>query len=521
MVIEFPKDPPNELVWSPEDNPYNLIFQYDSTTNSWQIVGPDNLATTDYVDSKILETGSDVIRNYDLHTNVNTVSIVGNYILNSTTSRLAVDSPNGVGDVFTCDQVFRDGVYGDTVIENPPLTLEASYAYQVPDWQQCQNRYVGAKEFEVVGYDEETTALSYKYKDIKTFLFNAHDINYSSVLQTGEEHDWLKDCNPGDTLEVNYIVEGGGGDPRYALYRVLDVIEYTEYSPKRYGVYVNFLASATPEVEFLNNPANTHYEFRNYLQPLNSSGGKLSGDLKIVSDSTSALSVWRIEDDFAERAFNVNTQTGEVIASRKLSEKITKTDEVSNQNTVATIGFVNNRLGIKDEGDTGYKTRPNGPYLQIIGGTMTGTLTINRKSGGGSGQFVLKGLVGTNQNSNVLNSFISSDGDSVRYHGRMVHDKDIVNVKHVKDNVTTINNNLAKKLSRGDGANANDNKMAVNLQMNNHFITGVKEPSNNNNDYAATVKFVKDRMSGKISNTYESDPGLLFDLNGVLYYNTY
>jgi len=117
MTIQFPVNPDNEMVWSPEDNPYNLIFQYDSSTNSWQIVGPDNLATTDYVDDKILETGSDVIRNYDLHTNVNTVSLVADYLLKSTAGRVATDSPNSTGEVYTCDQVFRDGLYGDTIVD--------------------------------------------------------------------------------------------------------------------------------------------------------------------------------------------------------------------------------------------------------------------------------------------------------------------------------------------------------------------------------------------------------------------
>ena len=60
------------------------------------------------------------------------------------------------------------------------------------------------------------------------------------------------------------------------------------------------MESATPDESFVSNPNNTYYEFRNYLQPLNSGGGKLSGDLKIVSDSTEALSVWRNEDTITQ-----------------------------------------------------------------------------------------------------------------------------------------------------------------------------------------------------------------------------
>lgn len=519
MTIQFPENPTNEMIWSPEDNPYNLIFQYDITTNSWQIVGPDNLATVDYVDDKILETGSDVIRNYDLHTNVNTVSVVADYILNSTTNRLANNSPNSTGDVYTCDEVFRDGCYGDTVVDPNPITLEESLAVQAPDWQECIAGYTSSGEFECVGYNEDTTALSYKYKDIRTFLFNAQDKN-------NDTHEWLKLSNPGDTLEVNYMVEGGSGDPRYALYRVLNVIEYTDRNPRRYGVQVQYVASATPDVEFVNSPNNTFYQFRNYLQPLNSSGGDLSGDLKIVSDSVKALSVWRDEEDFIDRSFNVNTQTAELLASAKLTEKLTKLNEKSNPETLTTLGYVNQRLGITED-ETGYKNNNDGPFLQLRGGTMTGTLTIQRSiSGSGARGLVLQGLVNGNSKANLFTVDVQSSGDSVKYYGPVTHAKHIVNKEKLDSVIKDTNDTVAQKLDRNNnGTNTSDtsttNQMNVKLKMGGHKIVNLATPSDSDNNHAATVKYVKDRMTGKILQGVQSDTGLLYDVNGVLYYNTY
>jgi hypothetical protein len=520
MTIQFPDNPENEQIWSPEDNPYNLIFQYDSPTNSWQIVGPDNLATVDYVDDKILETGSDVIRNYDLHTNVNTVSIVADYRLNSTTNRLATDSPNSLGEVYTCDEVFRDGLYGDTIVDQNPISLEESLAIQVPDWQKCLEKYTGSGEFEVVGYDEETTALSYKYRNIRSFLFNAQDRNYKPTDQS-HSYDWLEQANVGDTLEVNFIVEGGGGDPRYAVYRILDIIEYVDYSPHRYGVQVQFLASATPDTEFSNNNDSTYYEFRNYLQPLNSSGGKLSGDLKIVSDSVSALSVWREDEDLDDRAFNVNTQTCELLSSRKLSELLTKDKHYSDPNTLVTVKFINERLGITDEDEVnGYLTRNNGPFLQIRGGTMTGTLKINRtQSGSGYNQFILMGKVNGNNDSKMLASYVDTNGDSIRYFGRIYHNNDIITKQHLDGKVTTLENNIDSKLDKNDSSSTN--KMNVNLDMGSKHIKNLATPSDSQTKYGANVEYVKSKMSGKIQKGYTEEEGILYDINGVLYYNTY
>ena len=515
MTIQFPVNPDNEMVWSPEDNPYNLIFQYDSSTNSWQIVGPDNLATTDYVDDKILETGSDVIRNYDLHTNVNTVSLVADYLLKSTAGRVATDSPNSTGEVYTCDQVFRDGLYGDTIVDANPIKLEDSLAVQVPDWQNCISGYTNKGEFECVGYDEDTQVLSYKYKDIRSFVFNAQDENNA-------EYDWLKLSNPGDTLEVNYMADGGGGDPRYALYRVLNVVEDTDKSPRRYGVEVLFVASATPDVEFVNNPTKTFYQFRNYLQPLNSSGGTLSGDLKIVSDSTKALSVWRDEEDIIDRSFNVNTETAELMASAKLTEQLTKSNVQSSPNLLTTLGFVNKRLGITED-DTGYKNNNDGPFLQIRGGTMTGTLTINRgNSGGGHRTLTLKGLADGDAKAIIFSAYVDATGDSVRYYGLIAHQNDIVNKKYVDDGVTELDTSLVSKLDRNNnGSKPDDNQMNVNLKMGGKKIINLATPVDTELDTAANVEYVQSKMSGKILIGIQDAEGVLYDVNGALYYNTY
>ena len=71
MSIQFPEGPQNGDLFQPKPNPNNLVFEYDKGTNSWTIVGPDNIATIDYVNDQLSDSTSDVVRNYHLHTSVN------------------------------------------------------------------------------------------------------------------------------------------------------------------------------------------------------------------------------------------------------------------------------------------------------------------------------------------------------------------------------------------------------------------------------------------------------------------
>jgi hypothetical protein len=376
MTIQFPENPQNGDTFQPKPNPNNLVFEFDDATNSWTIVGPDNIATIDYVDDQLSDSTSDVVRNYHLHTSVNSVSITANYqyYYSDTNTGNPYDSAGDINQDTHCDFIFSSGVKGAVEIDN--LQVEDAVAYEIEDWHKCMEAHMGDGQFKVVGVDYDGYTLSYKFKDIKGFNFHLKD-------KENNEVSWIEEANIGDVIEVNYET-GSAGSPKYAIYKILAIYELQNFTNPSYGVSVDFMESATPDEAFVSNPANSYYEFRNYLQPLNSGGGKLSGDLKIVSDSTEALSVWRNEDTITQDnphnlLFKVDTTNNKLLSSKQYDRAL-RSDTHLDEELLVTLNHFNTRLGFPKE----YTTGDNGPFVKTSGDTMTGTLTLERGTTNGS-----------------------------------------------------------------------------------------------------------------------------------------
>ena len=85
MAINFPSSPLHEEVWPKEGDTQNLaetkgtIFQYDKYSNSWDIVGPDNIATTEWVLAQKKDDTTNLERAYDLVTATNDLGLVASY----------------------------------------------------------------------------------------------------------------------------------------------------------------------------------------------------------------------------------------------------------------------------------------------------------------------------------------------------------------------------------------------------------------------------------------------------------
>jgi len=509
MPILFPADQPSGTIWSPDpsENPYNLVFVYDKPTNSWQIVGPDNLATTDYVDSKLTDSTSDTKRNYHLHTNVNQVSITGYWVYNQTGIEVG-QPPN---DKFACDEIYDRGMFARMFVDNPPKTYEEAQAIEVPDWHDCMSYHLTAGNFNVVGYDPDEKVVSYQFQHVNAFHFSTDD-------GLGDSYSWLADSHEGDILEVNYI--GGDGKARYAIYEILEITEHKNKAKSTYGLHVVFRDSATPEEEFVKNPSGTGYEFRNYLQPINTGGGKISGPIKIVYDDESTFSVWKSEKDKYERLFNLDTTDSIAKASENhnlnlMDASSPKNHEVDN---LITLGYFQTMMGITP--GSAYDNKEVGKFLQLRGGDMSGTLTIKRSTSNGTGikGFNIKGRNSSANNYSMFYAFYdNSAGDSVRYKGPYKNDDELV----VKKRLDATNKDLADNyLSRSTTAN-NKNRMKVELNMGDQKIVNLATPTDDKPKHAANVEFVQSKMSGKINNGYLTGSGLLYELDGVLYYNRY
>lgn len=516
MGLQFPTNQPNGTTWEPTPNPYNLVFEYDDSTNSWNIVGPDNIATTDYVDAQLSDSSSDVIRNYHLHTSVNSVSITANftYQYNDTDLGDPHNSQGNINEDTHCDYIFSSGVQGRVLIDNESVTQ--AIAAEIDDWHKCMESYTSKGQFKVVGVDVENGYVtSYKYKDICGFNFSAYD-------KDNEVNNWFEEANVGDVIEVNYD-SGSSGTPRYAIYQILDIQELKTYNDHRYGVSVQFLESATPDTEFRTNAAGTHYQFRNYLQPLNSGGGTLSGDLKIVSDSNQALSVWRNEDEITNSnphnlLLKVDTTNNKLLSSKQYDKALRTPSHVDDE-LLVTLNHLNTRLGIEDPI---YTTQDNGPFLAIRGGTMTGTLIINRSSSGsGASTFIVKGK---NTSQNIINLFYvykDSGGDSVRYNGRITNNKDIVTKEFVDSEITALDNKVTNSKYLKKNSSGDSNKMTTDLNFGTKTGINVNMKADPKDNDIANVGYVKSKMSGLIHNGYTPTKGLLYTEGGSLYFNNY
>lgn len=510
MPILFPSDQPSGTIWSPDpsENPYNLVFVYDAATNSWQIVGPDNLATIDYVDSKLTDSTSDTIRNYHLHTTVNQVSITGYYVYNQTGTEVG-QPPN---DAFTCDTIYGQGMLAEMTVSNPPKTYEEAQAQEVPDWNDCMSYHLTAGNFNVVGYDPNENEVSYQFQYVNAFHFSNED-GFS------DKYNWLKDSHEGDIVEVNYM--GGDGKARYAIYQVISLWEYTNKATPTYGLHVKFLESATPEETFVKNPTGTGYQFRNYLQPINTGGGDISGPLRIVVDDESAFSVWTTEKDIYERLFNLDTTNRIIKGSEDYNNNLLASQNVlpvyHEVDNLITLGYFQRLMGIPE--GSAYDNRENGPFLQLRGGAMTGELLIKRnKTQSGITGFVIRGLKANNNEYSMFYSFYNTnDGDSVRYKGPYLDDDELVVKKRLDEVKDDLKGNYLNRKSTANGAN----KMEVDLHMNSKSITNVKTPGDNDSKHAANVEFVQSKMSGKIHDGYLAADGLLYEMDGCLYYNRY
>ncbi len=515
MTIQFPENPQNGDTFQPKPNPNNLVFEFDDGTNSWTIVGPDNIATIDYVDDQLSDSTSDVVRNYHLHTSVNSVSITANYqyYYSDTNTGNPYDSEGDINQDTHCDFIFSSGVEGGVQIDN--LSVEEAVAIEIEDWHKCMEAHMGAGQFKAVGVDYNGYTLSYKFKNIKGFNFHLKDKENNDV-------SWIEEANIGDVIEVNYET-GSAGSPKYAIYKILAIYELQNFATPSYGVSVDFMESATPDEAFASNPTNTYYEFRNYLQPLNSGGGKLSGDLKIVSDSTEALSVWRNEDTITQEnphnlLFKVDTTNNKLLSSKQYDRAL-RNDTHLDDELLVTLNHFNTRLGFP----TDYSTGDNGPFVKRSGDTMTGTLTLERgvTNGSGAKTFIIKGKNTSGTEEKMFYAFKDISGDSVRYVGVIKDINDIVNKKFVDTSISNLSKEIEGKNYLKKNSSADSNKMTSSLNFGSQKGINLSCGDSANNSDAASVGYVKARMSGKIHNGVLKDEGQLYTTGGCLYFNTY
>jgi len=508
MAITFPEGVDKELFYVPNSD---LVLQFDEPTNSWNIVGPDNLATIDYVDQTIATDATKTYRNSSLHKETNELGVNTSLTVDINTSCF-----NSATSSFSSDLKYDydNNILGPKDWNSPEYLIATKNT--LPEWHDCVDISLPRGMFTYVGHDLETSNGSSEFRYILGF-------SMSKLDQNGDPNK-LSPIIPGDTFELylDSTTRSGGSEIKFALYEVVEVYD----GANNVSVSVLFLDSDTPEENI--GPGLT-YQLYSYGRTLEKTGGKINGDLKIVSDSETAFEVWRTEESNLppetpyDMVFKVDTSNNQIVVNdhynNSLSIPAGQFHRDVNPLGVATIGYVNDRLGTTLDKRF---TNEDGPYLRTEGGSI-GFIEILNSALGGTQNLVVRGVTSTSNgkgNGLVLASLNNSQNNNlteVSYFGPMHKGTEIV----TKDYVDTLVANNKPDLSpylRHDG----NTRITGQLKLQNRSTTGYKTNIQEYDDIdIPCAKAVKNIQVATVFNGNSDDPGVLFEVSGVLYYNTY
>ena len=414
MAINFPSKPKHEEYWPKEGDTQNLaetkgtIFRYDRYTNSWDIVGPDNIATTEWVLAQKKDDTTNLERAYDLVTATNDLGLVASYY-------------SKTNDV--CDTDFDASVRGG--VFNPPdgdgKPLEEVLAYSIPDWANClSTNGISPGSLYFIGTDEEgadpdindgsMSSVSKKYKDIVALTFSNTDIS-------GENLDWFNTVSVDDTLELSY--EGSLGNVQYGIYTISGIQEVGSFD---IVISLKYVGSSHPDQDFINsgNSGSTYYLMRVYKKSVTTAGATFDGALRVKYTDAEAISA-RPKDD-STRTFNVNTETLKISASVAY-DSLLGTPGFNEKNCLVTYGHLIMRIGADTDGN-------RGPFLPLAGGIVTNSFgTVFKKSLSATRpSFTIRGKLTSNggNNSDLLYTKSKSGKDYIALDSTVTTENDAV-----------------------------------------------------------------------------------------------
>ena len=419
MSIYFPRNPSaGEVYPKPGDvdelkKTGGIVYQYDPLTNSWNIIGPDNVASTDWVLAQLDDDKTALERGYDLVSATSDVTVDRNY------NYVIGDTPSNID--------LESGIRGD-VLEDK-LDYDESLASQLDDWEHTtyEAGKPGGSAFTVAGINKRiiddsldqgieqpnVSVFSTQFRDIVEFFIHQND-------RDGAFSDMFNNMGVGDTLEISF--EGSNGNFDYSIYKVKSITEYKDRDPNSSGdteylaIRVDFHSSSSPDKDMILTSTSTYYRFQNYKKAFSAEGGDISGYLRLVNTDPEVLSVKAIGAD--EHLFIVDTLNNDVNLNNEHDLDLDYDGDKSDT-AVVTKGHLNRRLGTVSVDATN-----KGPYLQTRGGTLTGQtgLVIRRQenvANNNSGTFTIQGRTkgNTSTTGTILETYLKSNGDEIRYYG--------------------------------------------------------------------------------------------------------
>lgn len=492
MAFYFPTNPQtNDEYPKPGDisgleKTGGVIYKYDGRTNSWNIIGPDNIATTDWVRAQFKDDSTAIDRGYDILGSTNEITIDANYSYKPSEEAENNNLESGIrGDVITIPGPQND--YEETLDKYLTEWETDTIAKGIPGLQSVA---VAGIDYQLVAdQNDQVNLFSTKYKDIVDFLV-------SRVDRESQDLNYLLDCGVGDTLEINYV--GSTGNLEYAVYKVTKKVEV---NANYWGIRVSFEAASDPDTRFKSTSSASAYNFKFYKKAFTTEGGEFSGPIHVVVDDRSALMVKSSQVD-ADTLLNVNTLTNDVTIN-ELHDLDLDYVGVKPDTSVVTLGHLNRKLGVE-----GVESDTQGPYLKLSGGQLDGRLLIQRENGTGIGTFIIKGRRGT---SNSIGDFFyikrgatGTEADEMLINGSGTDGMAVLNKSQIESITSGAVGNFLKK--DGDSMTAG-------------YLTLKNGPTSDM--HASTKQYVDDHpliVSDYTNKTAPTAKGQLFSSSGTLYW---
>ena len=496
MAIYFPENPRDKQQYPEKGDTGGLkdtngiIYVFNLSSNSWNIVGPDNVATTDWVLNQKKDDTTALDKGYDLIAATNDITI-------------EVELSSAVSDSGS-NNLLESSMRAHVVTDSK--SFESGLEEYLPEWEENQiaSGNPGGGAFVVAGIDRDqlvvdlddtTNCFRTEYKHTVDLLFSESD-------KTSQRIDWIANSGVGDVIEVNFL--GSVGNADYAIYRVLS---NRQVDVNNVALRVEFMGSSNPDQSWRSTSSTTYYEFKVFKKAFSADGGDIEGKLHVYYDDVDTFLVGP-DDRNEDPVLVVDTVNNTVVANDEYTFNMTSYIGVMPANSFVTLGHLNHRLGDPDTN----KPDKLGPFMPTRGGQFLGNkeLIFKRYVGattGGEGGFRIKGEVGGGSTSDILLiKFDDADGDTILYKGNECDDpNEILNRLSIE---TLLDENLDEYLPL-DGSK----QMKGMLKL---YPADPVDPT-----HAATKSYVDSKpliIPNVTSGNPPTEPGALYSKNGYLYW---
>jgi hypothetical protein len=502
MSIDFP-DNAVDGQYFPElgqAGPNDLQYVYDEQSNSWNLIAPDNIATTDYVDGLLGDNTRNIRRNYDLHRSTNTIPASFTSIENQVVTCNSLVYPSLHTELHTQGQ--NDLPAGQT----NDLNDVVANGYSIPEWFDCVAPDLSTGEFSFVAYDVDTDTRSRGFDHTIAFYFtNPGDLDPSQFAL-------------GYTLELKRDIQvetNGFNDDAYALFNIIRVEPQMLGSTLAgIGIGVEFLYSHNVDGDLDLFRSQGEHTFNVYAKSITSDGGSFSGPINIVYDSTETLTVSKT-DDVDTMVLKVDTTNNNIITNDTYNDLINALgDQDAILNSLATVSYVNTRLGVGNINSND----ANGPFLKLSGGTVTGRTVFDHVTAPSSGytsfSIVAKPTPSASSSADrnrrdTLYLKTASDGDRIEYTGLGNDDNEIQTKSHV---TSVVNSKLGSYVSKSGSTMYTNARISLSNSDKNTTFTDRQ---------LVTWGKVKDITVAMVRNGSAQNPGEIYESGGSLFYKAY